>query len=426
MAREAIREPKFKALGEKAYAFANRAPEDDKRINILEGAVRSSKTWTMIPKMLALCKYKVGGRRVITGASKTAIYNNVLDDLFEVIGPKNYSYNQQSGKLRLFDSQWRVIGASDAGSEKYIRGMTIGACYCDELVKMPHNVFQMLLSRMSPSGARFYATTNPDSPYHWLREDLLDNKDMQDDLFVEHFGLDDNPNLDESFKEFLKRKYTGIFYQRFVLGKWVLASGSIYRDVLTDDLNYNSDTRPIGLKSRGGHQEHWLAIDDGTVNAFVAIDIYDTGKTAFWDRELYWDSRTEMRQLSNREKVDALMAFMDENAGRTLDPRERPGIIVDPSAASLKVEMTQRGLYVVDAKNDVDDGISRLSSMLNLKKIRINADGCPRGLKEMQTYSWDEKKAENGKEQPIKAHDHYPDAGRYWCETRIQDWRLAA
>jgi hypothetical protein len=40
---------------------------------------------------------------------------------------------------------------------------------CDEISLMPQSFFQMLLSRMSPEGARLYGTTNPDSPYHWLK-----------------------------------------------------------------------------------------------------------------------------------------------------------------------------------------------------------------------------------------------------------------
>ena len=42
---------------------------------------------------------------------------------------------------------------------------------------MPQSFFQMLLSRLSPEGARLYGTTNPDSPYHWLKTDYLDNPD---------------------------------------------------------------------------------------------------------------------------------------------------------------------------------------------------------------------------------------------------------
>jgi hypothetical protein len=66
-------------------------------------------------------------------------------------------------------------------------------------------------------------------------------------------------------------------------------------------------------------------------------------------------------------------------------------------------------------------------AMLNRKKLRINKQGCPNGIKEMQTYAWADKRAETtGKEQPVKSHDHYPDALRYIVQTRIADWRLLA
>jgi hypothetical protein len=98
-------------FGPRAERFAMRPPRDDRPINILEGAVRSGKTWSLHPKVLYCCDYNVGGRKIITGVSKQSIYNNVLQDLFDIVGPRNYSYNRMSGQLKLFDSDWLIIGA---------------------------------------------------------------------------------------------------------------------------------------------------------------------------------------------------------------------------------------------------------------------------------------------------------------------------
>jgi hypothetical protein len=111
-------------FGLRAERFAMRPPRDDWPINILEGAVRSGKTFCLHPKTLYCCDYNVGGRKIITGVSKQSIYNNVLLDLFEVVGARNYSYNRMSGRLKLFNSEWLIIGAKDERSERYIRGMT--------------------------------------------------------------------------------------------------------------------------------------------------------------------------------------------------------------------------------------------------------------------------------------------------------------
>ena len=90
---------RLKSFSRKASSFAYRCPEDDRRINILEGAVRSSKTWAMIPKLHLLSGYKVSGRRVILGVSKQTVYNNVLDDLFDVIPRQCWQYSRSSGGL---------------------------------------------------------------------------------------------------------------------------------------------------------------------------------------------------------------------------------------------------------------------------------------------------------------------------------------
>src|ERR1035438_2803032 len=90
----APRDRKIMPYGAKARVFIRRHPSDDRRITILVGAVRSGKTWSMLAKFFALSAYKVEGHRVITGVSKQTIYQNVLSDLFDVLGPQNYSYNQ--------------------------------------------------------------------------------------------------------------------------------------------------------------------------------------------------------------------------------------------------------------------------------------------------------------------------------------------
>ena len=405
------------------------------------GSVRSGKTWAMIPKLLTLCRYKVAGRRIITGASKMAIYNNVLSDLFDVVGSRNYSYNQSSGALRLFDTSWRCIGAGDLGAERYIRGSTVGIGYSDELTLMPKNFYQMLMSRMSPRGARFYASTNADSPYHWVKTDVLDNQKLieKGDLFTETFALDDNPNLDEEYKEFVGRSYAGLWHDRFIKGLWTLAEGAVYADVLTDDIWYDDDKPagqggpPLGLKTRGGHRERVIACDYGTANATVFLDIYDDGNTLWVSREWYYDSRRERRQMSDVQYGEAFMKFIA--GGNPSNPYDNPEMpdqrtwpqaLVDPSAASFIQELRNRNVWVVGAENEIIEGIRMVTTMLYRKKIRINKKLCPKLAEEMTIYSWDDNKMKIGKEEPVKFADHSVDALRYHVRTKINQYRLAA
>jgi hypothetical protein len=154
--------------GWRVLDFAYRRLEEDARINILTGSVRSGKTWALHPKILEASNTEspITGWRVLVGQTKEMVYMNVLKDLFDWIGDENYHYSSHTGQLRIFDMEWKILGARDEGSEKFVRGSTIGIAVCDEVVLMPEGFFKMLLTRMSPAGARLYGSTNPDQPMH--------------------------------------------------------------------------------------------------------------------------------------------------------------------------------------------------------------------------------------------------------------------
>jgi PBSX family phage terminase large subunit len=405
-------------FGPKAERFAMRPPELDKRINILHGSVRGGKTWCLHPKAIYCCQYPVGGRKIITGVSKQSVYNNVLNDLFSILEPRNCAYNRNTGQLKLCESDWLVIGAKDEGSEKYIRGLTVGVALCDEVSLMPQSFFQMLLSRMSPEGARLYGTTNPDSPYHWLKTEYLDKQELRAEkiLWSDHFTMDDNPNLTHEFIESQKQLYSGFFYKRFIEGLWVLAEGAIYKDSWSEQLLYDLKDEPPGLRQRGGHQGHCISIDYGTTNPMVFLDIFDDGKIFWVVREYYWDSVVRMRQKTDAEYVEDLLNFMG--------PHSDAKVIIDPSAASFMAEMWKRGIWHADADNEVNEGIRITSMLLNQRLVRFCRQTAPKTIQEMQTYSWDSKAAQRGEEKPLKVRDHGPDAFRYFAKTEVQHWRL--
>lgn len=409
-------------FGVKSANFIRRPIAQDSRLNILEGSIRSAKTWTMIPKLLALCDYLPQTEGLISGVSKTSIKTNVLNDLFRIVGPRRYKYNQQTGDLKLCGANWRVVGARDEGSEKFIRGSTYGKWYADELTLTPESFFKMALSRLSVPGARAYGTTNPGPPLHFIKKEYLDNHEMRarGDLWSEHFMMADNPSVSEEYKRWANISYTGVFKKRYIDGLWVAAEGGIYRDCFTDDLIY--DDIPLGLYGPGGFVERYIGIDYGVINPMVFLDILDDGKTLWVIGEYYWDSKRSQQKTDGQYRED-LAKFIANSPCQT--KLESVQLIVDPSAASFKTELLQNGYWVVDADNDVEDGIRMVSSMFALKKVRVHRS-CVNFINEHQAYCWDEKRADNGKEQPKKAMDHTCDAGRYVVKTKVNPWRLAA
>ena len=197
-----------------------------------------------------------------------------------------------------------MLGAADAGTEDPLQGLTAGIGVGDELVKLNPEFFEMMKSRFSSNGGRLYGTTNPDSPYHWLKTDYLDNQKMLDagELWHESFTLDDNLSLSRAVRARYDNMYKGVFKKRYIDGEWVLAEGAIYKDSFDDDNLYDDSSRPFKLFDPNVGGSHYVAIDYGTSNACVFLHIIDAGDSIWVERERYYDSRN-----------------FDETAGQAID-----------------------------------------------------------------------------------------------------------
>jgi PBSX family phage terminase large subunit len=402
--------------GWRVHDFALRPLAEDKRLNILTGSVRSGKTWALHPKIIhaSTPDSPIGGWRVIVGQTKDTVYTNVLKDLFDLLNDGDYRYSAHTGMLRIFDTEWKVLGARDEGSEKFIRGSTIGVAVCDEVVLMPETFFNMLLTRLSPAGARLYGSTNPDQPMHYLKTKFIDNPALRDDLFHLAMTMDDNPNLTPDYVESQKRFYKGLFYMRFILGLWVMAEGAIWGDAWSDELIY--DEPPVTLYNDGGHTDRWISNDYGTDHRHVYLEFYDDGDSIWVDNEYVWDSREQMRQKTDGQYADDLLDFMGRNHGCQ--------VIVPPEALSFRQELMNRGVWVTPADNAVSEGLQSVAGMMANRKLRVRKR-CVNVLRGIQTHVWDPNKAKRGVEEPLKQNDDEADALRYGVHTKIPKWRYA-
>ena len=408
----------MKPFGAKARKWIMTPPEKDPRYVCLQGAVRSSKTFSVTAKMIVhYVRYKVGGRRIICGTSKATVHRNILLDLEAICGKENFAYNQSAGQLTLFDTTWFVLASRDEASYKNLLGSTVGIAIVDEAVEAPQSFFSQLLLRMSPTGARLVCTTNPGSPYASFKTDFLDAPNIQKDLLNLHFTLDDNPNISEESKRAIISSQKGVYALRFVQGLWVLATGSIYKDAWDEKLNtYTNKTEPVWLKNIGRKADKFYAVDCGVDHPNVTLEFVDTGEIIYITREDVWDSRVTMRQRTDGQYADALEIFMGGRGHQ---------VIVPPEAASYRAELASRGFWCTSADNAVSEGIHTVSTLLSRRKIMINADECPRLVKAIPAYAWDDKAAKLGDEAPKKINDDEVDALRYGLHGKILAYRVS-
>jgi phage terminase large subunit len=126
------------------------------------------------------------------------------------------------------------------------------------------------------------------------------------------------------------------------------------------------------------------------------------------EEEYYYDSVQKGKQKTDAELADDIREFVQY--------KNVSAIYVDPSAASLKVELRQRNLPVLDANNDVVEGIKQVSKFVSQKNMVIHRK-CKTLIECIQTYAWDPKAADQGEDKPLKKREHILDALRYACYT---------
>jgi len=259
-----------------------------RRINLLEGSVRSGKTWiSLVLWAFWVATMPKDGNYLMVAKTLTSLRRNCLDLLQGLVGTKNFTYSLSKKEGRLFGRLIYLEGVNDARAESKIRGMTLQGAYCDELTLFSEDFFAMLLSRLSCPGAKLIATTNPDNPNHWLMKKYIQRKDELD-MLVLKFLIDDNTFLDSEYVENLKKEYVGVFYDRYVRGLWVTADGAIYQTFANNRKAYQ--IAHDGVKDL---MEINVAVDFGggkSGHAFVA-----TGMTRGYNRLIVLASERYVR-----------------------------------------------------------------------------------------------------------------------------------
>ncbi len=391
----------YNNLTEKQNELMQLAKGGLKRINVLHGSVRSGKTWISLVLWCVWIKNMPKDKAyLMTAKTLTTLKRNCLDLLEVLAGKNNFEYSIPKKEATLYGRKIYLEGVNDSGAEGKIRGMTLQGAYCDEVTLFNEEFFNMLLSRLSESGARLFGTTNPDSPNHWFKVNFIDRRDELDILIMQ-FLIDDNTFLDPHYVEELKKEYTGVFYDRYIRGLWVIAEGLVYP--MFDKKRHVLD----GCKELESERfEYYISIDYGTINP-CSMGLWRLEETrAVRVQEVYYDSKKKKKQLTDEEYYQMLVDL----AGDKLIE----AVIVDPSAASFIETIRRHGKFSVrKANNDVVDGIRVTGSLLQNGKLFF-CKGCEDSIREFGLYRWDEKST---KDSVIKEFDHAMDDIRYACNT---------
>lgn len=371
------------------------------RLNILEGAVRSGKTWiSLIVFALWVATMPQDATFLMVAKTLTSLKRNCLELLQSLVGEDNFSYNLSQKQGKLFGRTVYLEGVNDVRAEGKIRGMTLSGAYADEITLFQRDFFIMLLSRLSMPGAKLIATTNPDNPSHYIKKEYMDRADELGMLVVK-FSILDNPTLDPEYVEALKREYTGVFYKRYILGQWVTADGGCYpkytenpENFIIDELPDNARFVSIGI-DWGGNRSLTTFVATavhGDFNSLTVIkDHFIPGRKGDIDADIVNKAFIQfVQELRSEYNVPIRYVFADSEGQYLINGLRRAcaplGLQV---GESKKVEIVQR--------------IIATNSLLNTGRFKIMRN-CENVHEALMGAVWNPKAAEKGKDERLDDH----------------------
>lgn len=390
------------------------------RWNFAVGAVRSGKSHLAVQYTIPNCLRERHGKRginLILGASKENIERNVLTPMRDIWGNNMVSDINSRNWATMFGEKVYCIGAENVRQVSKLRGSEVKFCYCDEIVDINKEVFEMLKSRLSLPYSICHAAANPSYPTHFVKE-FIDSKDKGVDIYCQEYTIYDNPFLPPEYVRALEAEYSGtVYYLRYILGKWARAEGLIFPMYMDAFGTPGRETTDFAI-----------SMDYGTQNPFAALIWEKAGDVWYATRGYYYSGRDSGKQKTDAEYGEDLKRFAAPLIERRKVAQERTGqiqpkirVIIDPSAASFIALLHQEDwCRVIPADNDVANGIRDTATAMQTGLIKINP-AIKDWRKEVEGYVWDESQ----EDRPVKENDHFMDATRYFVKTmRVTKRRL--
>jgi len=186
--------------------------------NLAHGSVRSSKTVGSLWAFLHACMNCPDSQIFMVGHSSDTIYQNAIRLIMET--PQFAMWKQYctwySGKrqLKFMDKTITTLGARDEGAIGQFQGKTMSLAYCDEMTLYPESIIDMIDTRLSLPHSMGIAIMNPSHPKHKLKQWIDKAEAGDENYYALHFTLDDNPYVDNTYKQRIRDSLSGLFYKR--------------------------------------------------------------------------------------------------------------------------------------------------------------------------------------------------------------------
>lgn len=335
---------------------------------------------------------------ILTRKTRESITNSTLRTL--IVGEKDcppilptgsYEYLESKSQIKLYGGGTIIVIGCD--NPLKIRSINASAIYVDEAVELDEEEWTALSSRLrntADANRQLFGTTNPGSERHFLYSRFYASDDATRKVItvplIDASGVKSNPRLPKDYID-AQLKLTGAAYKRYVQALWCSAEGLIYTEF---DVNRHRVNH-----SREEFDEFVIGLDVGYSNDPTAICVFGKKDGKLHGIEEYYQSGTTPTAIVS--KVEELSTKYN-----------RAVVVIDPSAAGIRMELEGKSVPVVKGNNAILEGISRVKDLLVNDRLTFNAN-CVNAIKEFELYAW----KEGTTDKPVGKFDHMLDLTRY-------------
>lgn len=367
---------------------------------ICDGSVRSGKTVSMSVGFILWAMASFDGAVFgICGKTIESLRRNVIMQLPSWMeGIVTIRERRNENKLIVSvagrTNNFYLFGGRDESSYTLIQGITLAGVLFDEVALMPRSFVEQALARCSVDGSKFWFNCNPEGPSHWFYKEWV-LKPLEKRVLHLHFTMADNHSLSEDTKQRYERLYSGVFYDRYIRGLWVVAEGIIYRQFAENKAQY---VRKLNKDELRDVMYVSIGIDFGgsqSLTTFVATAIHAAFNkiTVIADHHINAPKGEIDADRLCREFVGFIHRL------RTAYPWLYIKYVWADNEAQYLINSLRKaareaalGVEVLDSKKrQIKDRIFATSTLLNTKRLYVS-DDCKLVQGGLENAVWDSKK----------------------------------
>ena len=385
--------------------WTDNSPYKDKDGIICDGSIRSGKTTVMSLSFVIWAMTRFNGENfALCGKTIQSLRRNVIKQLKLMLKSRGYTVIEHRSENSMtiirgdVENEFYLFGGKDEGSQDLIQGITLAGVFFDEVALMPESFVNQATGRCSVEGSKFWLNCNPEGPDHYIKTEWID-KLTEKNLIRIHFTMKDNPSLALNIIERYERMYKGVFYDRFILGLWVLASGIIFRYFAENDEPYLFDDDEIFDKKgklKVAFSKMVMGIDfggNGSKTTFYLMGYLNRYKDF---RGLEEDGLPITEDIDAKAICDKFIEFYRmciDKYGRVdwvFPDSASPTMINSLRSAAIEAGLPSRNIRGC-RKNEVADRPRTIDMLFNTGRLKINRR-CVNIRKAIAQLRWDEKK----------------------------------